>query len=75
MSEAVTPRPIPGFYLAGEDGNAFYIMGRFGHHAKRAGVTEADIKAVMADARSGDYDHLLRVFIPWESRRGKKVKP
>jgi len=66
------PRPIPGFRLAGEDGNAFSIMGRFQRAARRHGsdqkpfLTKEEISAVMTAAQSGDYDHLLQVFIPWD---------
>lgn len=66
-------RPIPGFNLVGEDGNAFSILGRFQRAARRHGpdqkpfLTKAEIEAVCAEARSGDYDHLLRTFIPFDS--------
>ena len=57
--------PLPGFRLVGEDGNAFYILGRFRACAKRAGLTREQIDAVCATARSGDYENLLRTFIPY----------
>jgi hypothetical protein len=46
--------------LVGEDGNAFAILGRVQKAMRRAGVDEADVKAYMAEATSGDYDHLLQ---------------
>jgi hypothetical protein len=63
------PFPIHGFKLVGMDGNAYAIMGRFQRYARRADVDPIVIKAVLEDARSGDYDHLLQVFIPWEETR------
>lgn len=71
-----TPRPLPGFKLVGEDGNAFFIMGRWSAAARKAGLSRTEIDAVMADAESGDYNNLLRVFIPWvqeKKTRKKKV--
>jgi len=45
--------------LVGEDGNAFAVLGRFRRAAKAAGWTADEIKAVLDEATSGDYDHLL----------------
>lgn len=45
--------------LVGEDGNSYSILGRFQRAARRAGWTREEIKAVMDEATSGDYDHLL----------------
>lgn len=73
---AVTPKPIPGFTLVGEDGNAFSIIGRFARAARRHGpdqkphLTNDEIEAVCAAARSGDYDHLLATFIPFDNAEG-----
>lgn len=60
-----TPRPLRGFQLVGEDGNAFSIMGRWRAAARRAKLSKEVIDAVVNEAMSGDYDALLRVFIPW----------
>jgi hypothetical protein len=49
--------------LVGEDGNAFAILGRFQRAARDAGWNREQIRAVMDDATSGDYDHLLAVMI------------
>jgi hypothetical protein len=49
--------------LAGEDGNAFSIMGRFLRAAGNAGWTRAEAEKVNDHAMAGDYDHLLRTFI------------
>ena len=45
--------------LAGEDGNAFAIMGRFKNAAEKAKWPKEEIKKVLDEAMSGDYDHLL----------------
>lgn len=49
--------------LVGEDGNAYSIMGRLFHALRKGGVSSEEIKAVMDDCMSSDYDHLLRVAI------------
>jgi len=45
--------------LAGLDGNAFMLMGAFSRQAKREGWTPEEIKVVMDECTSGDYNHLL----------------
>lgn len=49
--------------LAGIDGNAFYLLAAFSRQARREGWTQPEIDAVILDAKSGDYDHLLQVLI------------
>ena len=49
--------------LVGEDGNAFSILGRVQGAMRRAGVSQEDRDAFMAEATSGDYDHLLRTVM------------
>jgi hypothetical protein len=44
------------------DGNAFAIMGAWSKEARRQGRTPEEIKSVMDDARSSDYNHLLAVI-------------
>jgi hypothetical protein len=46
--------------LAGEDGNAFAIMGRVARAMRAAGLTKIDIRCFQDEAMRGDYDHLLR---------------
>jgi hypothetical protein len=48
--------------LVGEDGNAFSILGRWQIAASRAGWPQAEITAVVNEATSGDYDHLLQTI-------------
>lgn len=45
--------------LTGEDGNAFFILGRVQSALRRAGVSDEDIKAYVDEATSGDYNHVL----------------
>lgn len=53
----------PTLKLVGQDGNAFFILGRAHQAARRAGWPDAKWKAVSEKARSGDYDNLLRVMM------------
>lgn len=49
--------------LVGQDGNAFMILGLVTKAMRREGIPQADIDAYLTDAKSGDYDHLLRVTV------------
>jgi hypothetical protein len=51
--------------LAGEDGNAFAILGRMQGALRRGGVKAEEIKKFMDEATAGDYDHLLRTCMEW----------
>ena len=51
--------------LAGVDGNAFSILGRAQQALRRGDVPEGQVKEFMAEAISGDYDHLLATVIKW----------
>ena len=53
--------------LVGEDGNAFFILGRVSGEMKRERVSEAEQKAFMDEAQSGDYNNLLRTVYRWIS--------
>ena len=45
--------------LVGVNGNAFMIMGVFGRQARKEGWSQDEIDAVLKEAKSGDYNHLL----------------
>lgn len=45
--------------LTGIDGNAFSIMGAVKQGLRKGNVPAEEIKAVMDEMMSGDYDHLL----------------
>jgi hypothetical protein len=49
----------PVVQLVGANGNAFVIMALCRAAAWRAGWDAARISAMMAEMRSGNYDHLL----------------
>lgn len=49
--------------LVGIDSNAFAIMGAFSRQAKRENWTKEEIDAVLDDAMSSDYQHLLSVIM------------
>jgi hypothetical protein len=51
--------------LTGEDGNAFFILGRCQAAARKAGVSKEEIEAFHKEATSSDYDHLLRTCMKW----------
>jgi hypothetical protein len=53
----------PPLALVGEDGNAFFILGRAQRAARRAGWDQETIKAVMDEATSGDYNYLLATMM------------
>ena len=53
----------PQVKLVGEDGNAFFILGRVQHAMKKAGWTEQEIREFIKEATAGDYDHLLRTVM------------
>lgn len=48
--------------LVGLNGNAFSLMGAFDNRARREGWTKEEIEAVLNEAMSGDYDHLIRTL-------------
>lgn len=49
--------------LVGLDGNAFFLMGAFSKQAKKEGWTEKEIKEVLDECQTGDYDHLLQTLM------------
>ena len=51
--------------LVGHDGNAFAILGRCTLAARRAKVSQEEIKQFTEEATSGDYDNLLQTCIKW----------
>ena len=49
--------------LLGLNGNAFSLLGAFRKQAKKEGWAEEEIKVVIDEATSGDYDHLLQILV------------
>jgi len=55
----------PHLKLVGEDGNAFFILGRAQRTARNAGWSKEKIDEMMKKAQSGNYDHLLQVMMEY----------
>lgn len=51
--------------LTGQDCIAFAILDRCPDAARDAGLSDDEIAAFMAEAMSGDYDHLLNTAMRW----------
>lgn len=51
--------------LVGKDGNAFVILGRVQQALRRHGVPPEEMQRFMAEATSGDYNHLLSTCMEW----------
>ena len=51
--------------LIGHDGNAFAVLGRVQKAMRRAGVSKEERDEFLAEAMSGDYDHLLQTVTRW----------
>lgn len=61
MSES-NPKTV-SLELVGLDGNAWSLMGAFSSQARREGWTREEIEAVLDEAKSGDYNHLLTTLM------------
>lgn len=64
MSEQVK-YPQVRVELAGEDGNAFSILGRVTGAMREAGLSEEQRKEFLHEATSGDYNHLLMTVLKY----------
>jgi hypothetical protein len=62
MNDTLHCEPIE-LELVGLDSNAFALMGAFQKAARRQGRTPQEIKAVLDDCTSGDYDHLIETLV------------
>lgn len=51
--------------LSGEDGNAFFIIGRTRAALRKGGVDAAECDEFSKEAMSGDYDHVLQTVMRW----------
>jgi hypothetical protein len=51
--------------LVGKDGNAFSILGFVTRAMRKANLPKEEIDKFIAEASSGDYDHLLRTCTKW----------
>jgi hypothetical protein len=53
--------------LVGNDGNAYAILGNVRRAMRKAKLPPEEIDAYLAEATSGDYDHLLSTTMEWVS--------
>ena len=51
--------------LVVEDGNAFFILAKVQKALRRANIPKEEIDKFLNEAKSGDYDHLLRTCMEW----------
>lgn len=61
----MVPRYDIEVQLSGEDGNAFYIMGKVSRCLREAGATPEEVEHYLFEAKSGDYDNLLQTTCQW----------
>ena len=62
-----TPKDLikPEVQLVGEDGNAFFIIGRVSAALRDAGNSKEIVAGFSKEAMSGDYDHVLQTAIAY----------
>lgn len=63
MPKAKLPDKKVLFELEGLDGNAVFIMAKWAKAAKRQGWDEKEIDAVIAEAKSSTYDHVIQTIM------------
>lgn len=51
--------------LTGEDGNAFFILGRANRVWLKAGNSQDEWDKIQEEATSGDYNHLLQTMMKY----------
>ena len=68
-AELAEHRPVkfPDIHInmSGEDGNAFFIIGRCRSAMKRAKCSPEDIASFTKEASNGNYDNLLQTVMNW----------
>jgi hypothetical protein len=65
MSESMPKYPDIEVTLVGQDGNAFFILGKVRRALKANGVPITKVDEFYKEATSSDYDHLLRTCMDW----------
>ena len=63
MAKTRAAEDKPVLKLSGSEGNAFLLIGLANKAAKKAGWSKERTDAVLAEARNGDYDHLLATLM------------
>ena len=62
----MTPKyPDVEVQLTGEDGNAFFIIGRVSRALRKAGVEQSEIDEYQEAAMNGNYDNVLQTTMRW----------
>ena len=65
MKTKKTENQKPHLIAGGNDGNAFFILGRARRAAKKAGWSQEKIDQFTNEAKAGDYNHLLRTCMKY----------
>ena len=55
----------PVLELVGQDGNAFFILGKALKAARQAGWSEEQVQQFQKEATSGNYDNLLQTCMKY----------
>lgn len=63
MANFFNPEKKVNLTLVGLDGNVYSLMGAFTRQAKKEGWAQEEIKLVLDECKSGDYDNLLCVLM------------
>lgn len=61
------------YSLIGVDGNAYSLMGYTANAMKHCGFGADEIDAMISDATSSDYNHLICVCDSWVSKCNEKL--
>lgn len=63
MIKAISEKPASiEIDLTGPCGNAHFLLGFARTHARKRGMTEVEVAALLAEMMSGDYELLIQVF-------------
>ena len=62
------------YSLVGVDGNAYALMGYTRQAMKENGFSKEEIDAMLEEAKSGDYYHLIAVCDTWLDQVNKKLE-
>lgn len=69
MTDTITDQgpkfPHIDVQLTGNDGNAYAILGAVRREMRRDPEAKQHVDEFMAEAMSGDYNHLLRTAMDW----------
>ena len=63
FAQTLQARKTVDLELVGLDGNAYALMGAFKRQATRERWSAEEVSAVLDEAMSDDYDHLLQTLV------------